>query len=331
MTNVKTDIQKILSLAGEDEFNRTSLEIFNLQASENKIYREFLSRLGKTPEAVSRPEDIPFLPVEFFRNHNVITGHGNPDLVFESSGTTGMLKSRHYVTDLSLYNESLTRGFRLFYGDPSDYLIVALMPSPAERPTGSLSYMVHHLINSGADRRSGFFNRNYDHVAGILNGALRDKKKCMLIGLSYALLDFAEANYSVPENVIVVETGGMKGRREEITREELHSRLMKSLGVKTIHSEYGMTELLSQAWSEGKGLFRTPPWMRIYVRELNDPFSISSEPGSSGAINIIDLANINSCSFIATWDLGRLHDKGRFEVLGRYDHSDIRGCNLLAG
>lgn len=331
MTNLKSDIRKIFSLAGEDEFNRTSLEIFNLQASENKIYCEFLGRLGKIPEAVTRPEDIPFLPVEFFRNHTVITGPGKPEMVFESSGTTGMLKSRHYVTDLSLYNESLTRGFHLFYGDPSDYLIAALMPSPAERPTGSLSYMVNHLINSGADSRSGFFNRNYDHVAGILKGALRDKKKCMLIGLSYSLLDFAEAKYSVPEDVIVVETGGMKGRREEITREELHSRLMKSLGVRAIHSEYGMTELLSQAWSEGKGLFRTPPWMRIYVRELNDPFSISSEPGSSGAINIIDLANINSCSFIATWDLGRLHDNGRFEVLGRYDHSDVRGCNLLAG
>ena len=322
---------RIFSLAGEEEFRKAALEIFNLQASENNIYREFLNRLGRDPSSVLNPEDIPFLPVEFFRNHIVVTGSGAPEIVFESSGTTGMTRSRHHVTDLSVYNESLTRGFCLFYGKPSDYLIAALMPSPEERPTGSLSYMVNLLIRSGADKMSGFFPRNYDHLSGILASALREGKKCILIGISYALLDFAEAKPGNLEKVIVVETGGMKGRREEITRVELHSRLMNNLGVKAIHSEYGMTELLSQAWSEGEGLFRCPPWMKIFVRELNDPLSVSSEPGSSGAINIIDLANINSCSFLATWDLGRLHQNGLFEVLGRYDHSDVRGCNLLAG
>jgi len=322
---------RIFSLAGEAEFMKAAIEIFMRQASENEIYREFLSCLGRDPASVRNTLDIPFLPVEFFRNHIVITGPGTPEIVFESSGTTAMVKSRHYVTDLSLYNESLLRGFDLFYGSPSHYLIAALMPSPEERPSGSLSYMVNHLIRSGADKRSGFFTRNYDHLAGILGDAVREGKKCILMGISYALLDFAEAKPMDLTEVIVVETGGMKGRREEITRGELHSRLMNNLGVRTIHSEYGMTELLSQAWSDGEGLFRCPPWMKILVRELNDPFSVSSEPGQAGALNIIDLANINSCSFIATWDLGRLHENGSFEVLGRYDHSDVRGCNLLAG
>lgn len=321
---------RIFNIKHPEEFEDIAIEVFHYQVQHNPVYRQFTEKLGIEINGVQRIEEIPFLPVEFFRNHTVITGSREAVMVFESTGTTGMVKSRHYITDPSLYDESLLRGFKLFYGDPRNYLFAALLPSYLERPNSSLIYMVNKLIDSGADERSRFFERGSWKLIDTLKLAAGEGKKVMLIGVSFALLDLAEKFSSDLSGIIIVETGGMKGRRKEITREELHNILIESFNVPAIHSEYGMTELLSQAWSQGKGKFSSPPWMKILVRELNDPLSVSAAPGKAGAINVIDLANINSCSFIATGDIGRLQSDGAFEVLGRYDHSETRGCNLMA-
>ncbi len=321
---------KIFGIKYPVEFQEAALEIFHYQTVNNKIYDQFIRSLGVRPEKVFRLDEIPFMPIEFFRYHEVITGEGKAETVFESTGTTGVKRSRHYITDLALYDRSLLEGFRYFYGDPEQYFIVALLPSYIDRPSSSLVYMVRKLIDSGADRRSCFVQEGSRKLINLIRKVLSEGRKAMLIGVSFALLDFAEKHKANLKGLIVVETGGMKGRRKEITREELHSVLIGRLGIETVHSEYGMTELLSQAWSQGGGLFSCPPWMQVMVREINDPLAVSSLPGKSGGINIIDLANINSCSFIATGDLGRLHEGDRFEVLGRFDHSEIRGCNLMA-
>ena len=321
--------EKIFSIANEADFNSLALEVFRLQASDNPVYSEYISQLGVNRDKIRNPSDIPFLPIDFFKSHKILTGTENDIIVFESSGTTGSSISRHYVTDLKLYEESFTRGFMHFYGDPGEYFFAALLPSYLERENSSLVYMADILMKISSDSRSGFYRDSPARLLKTLEEVSREKKKAMLIGVSFALMDIADKYSPDLSGITVVETGGMKGRRKEMIREEMHEFLKEHLHVDTVHSEYGMTELLSQAWSAGDGVFYTPPWMKIVLREINDPFSVISDPGMTGGINIIDLANINSCAFIATSDLGRIHKDGGFEVLGRFDNSDIRGCNLL--
>ncbi|MGQ9619676.1 MAG: acyltransferase [Bacteroidales bacterium] len=321
---------RIFSIKDTDEFEKIAFEVFHYQAENNSVYRQFINRLGISVQQVDRIERIPFLPAEFFRNQIIISGTRKACTFFESTGTTGITRSRHYIVDINLYDESLIRGFRFFYGNPGEYVITALLPSYIEQPASSLVYMVNKLIESGSDRRSMFIARSSWDFIDMLRVVLAEGKKAMLIGVSFALLDFAEKYPADLNGLIIAETGGMKGRRKEITRDELHSVIKNNFNVPVVHSEYGMTELLSQAWSSGGGIFSCPPWMKILVREINDPLSVSSAPGKTGGINVIDLANINSCSFVATGDIGRLHEEGRFEVLGRYDHSETRGCNLMA-
>jgi hypothetical protein len=250
-------------------------------------------------------------------------------MVFESSGTTGQNISRHYITDPGLYAESFLTCFRLFFGEPSQYFFGALLPSYVERANSSLVFMVARLIKESIDNRSGFFVNDTGKLLKALESVKADNIKGMLIGVSFALLDLAENLKTDLNGITVVETGGMKGKRKEITREELHFRLKKGLNIDTVYSEYGMTELLSQSWSAGNGLFRSPPWMKVLIRDSYDPLYVFSEPEISGGINVIDLANINSCSFISTGDLGKVHNDGTFEISGRFDNADIRGCNLL--
>ena len=269
--------------------------------------------------------------MEFFRNQKIVTGEYPVEMIFESSGTTGAAPGRHFITDLSLYEESFLKAFRLFYGDPGEYLIVALLPSYTEREGSSLLYMAKKLIKESHHPLSGFYKGDTGDLIYAIKKAKEETRKTLLLGVSFALLDLAEKLSPDLSGVIVMETGGMKGRRKEMTRSELHTILKSKLNVPSIHSEYGMTELISQAYSKGEGIFYCPPWMKILIRDPQDPLSLNTETGKTGGINIIDLANINSCSFIATGDLGRLHDDGGFEVLGRFDSSDIRGCNLLVG
>ncbi len=318
---------RIFSVKGIGDFLDTAFEIYQYQSVKNKLYSEYISYLGG--KEIKTITDIPFLPVEFFRNHRVITDGGDVEMVFESSGTTGTLRSRHYVTDLDLYEKSFSNAFRLFYGEPSDYCIAAMLPSYTERGNSSLVYMVQKLIEQSGHRYSGFYRGNPEDLISKISGMVRKGNKVILIGVTFALLDLARDLSPDFGGAIVMETGGMKGRRKELTREELHTILMKDLKVGSVHSEYGMTELLSQAYSTGGGIFNTPPWMKILIRDTHDPLSVTGQPGITGGINIIDLANINSCSFIATGDLGRLREDGGFEILGRFDNSDIRGCSLL--
>ncbi|HLP72525.1 MAG TPA: hypothetical protein VK155_06455 [Bacteroidales bacterium] len=310
-------------------FTSLSIELFNYQYANNPVYRSFVDYLGKDPGSVKELVEIPFMPVEFFRDHTVITGEIRVEMIFESSGTAGMITAKHFITDLRVYEESFLRGFRSFYGDPGRYIIAALLPSYTERAGSSLVYMADRLIKETGHKLSGFYKEDItDFIRKARNWRNRGRK-AMIIGVSFALLDLAESSGPDLKGFTVMETGGMKGRRREITREELHSALTSKLRLKAVHSEYGMTELLSQAYSKGKGLFRCPPWMKIILRDPQDPLSMIREPGKTGGINVIDLANINSCSFIATSDLGRISADGSFEVLGRFDNSDIRGCNLM--
>lgn len=308
------------------EFNACSLEIFRYQYLNNSIYRQFADAVGRAPEAVGRMEDIPFLPIEFFKTHRIVSGASTaPDVIFESSGTTGTEVSRHYVTDLELYRKSFMNGFERFYGHPSAYIILALLPSYLEQGNSSLVYMVNELIQAGGHPDSGFYLEASDDL---IQAVQRADRTVLLFGVTYALLDLAATEPSMGSNLIVLETGGMKGRRKEMIREALHGELCKAFQTETIHSEYGMTELLSQAYSAGKGIFKAPPWMKVMTRDPNDPLAWTGN-GKTGGINIIDLANVHSCSFLATQDLGRTFDDDSFEVLGRFDTSDIRGCNLL--
>lgn len=321
---------RIFNVNDEPGFASLSIEIFNYQYGNNPVYRSFVDFLGKDPVKIKEPGDIPFMPVEFFRNHTVITGEIRVEMIFESSGTAGMITSKHFVTDLKLYEESFLRGFRSFYGDPSDYIIAALLPSYTERAGSSLVYMADRLIKETKHTLSGFYKDNISEFIRKARGRRNRNRKVMLLGVSFALLDLAEKSGPDLSGFIVMETGGMKGRRKEITRAELHSILMQKLNIGSVHSEYGMTELLSQAYSKGDGYFKSPPWMKILLRDPQDPLTITYESGKTGGINIIDLTNMNSCSFIATSDLGRISDNGSFEVLGRFDNSDLRGCNLMA-
>jgi phenylacetate-coenzyme A ligase PaaK-like adenylate-forming protein len=320
---------RIFKINSRKAFQETALEVFNFQADNNPVYKEFIYNLGIKPEYVRTPGKIPFLPIELFRNHKVVTGTSPAEAVFESSGTTSITTSRHYVTDLGIYKESFFTGFRYFYGDPREYFFAGLLPSYIERRNSSLVYMVDRLINTSSDLHSGFFIDEIENMITALQTVKNEKRKGILIGISFALLDLAEKHSPDLSGITVVETGGMKGRRKEITRGELHSILKNGLNINSVHSEYGMTELLSQAWSKGDGLFYCPPWMKIIIRDAADPLSILENYAETGGINIIDLANLNSCSFIATNDLGKLYENGAFEVLGRFDSSDIRGCNLM--
>jgi phenylacetate-coenzyme A ligase PaaK-like adenylate-forming protein len=321
--------QRIFNIKNYNDFQEASLQIFNYQFDNNAVYHDFIISLGKNPSEVSTPADIPFLPVEFFRNHKIVSGNLPVEMIFESSGTTGATAGKHFINDLSLYEESFLNSFRLFYGEPEKFLITALLPSYTERKSSSLVYMADNLIRRSEYPASGFYTSNSEDLIHVLNEASKEKVSILLLGVSFALADLAENKSPDLSGVIVMETGGMKGRRKELTRYELHGILRTKFNVFSVHSEYGMTELLSQAYSKGDGIFYCPPWMKIFIRDPMDPLTLINEPGQTGGINIIDLANINSCSFIATSDLGKVQDDGGFEVLGRFDNSDIRGCNLM--
>ncbi|MDZ4806707.1 MAG: acyl transferase [Bacteroidota bacterium] len=308
-------------------FEALALEVFDFQSKNSPVYREYLQALKINPAAVTSLEQIPFLPVRFFKSHTVQTTLFEPATVFESSGTSGSIKSRHFVKDLSLYEESFTNGFELFYGPVNDWCIIGLLPSYLERNNSSLVFMVNKLIQLSNHPQSGFYLNEYEQLFTQLGELEKRKQKTLLFGVTFALLDFG-AKYPQPlQHTVVMETGGMKGRREELIREEVHERLCKNFGVTHIHSEYGMTELLSQAYSKRDGIFHCPAWMKLLVRDEEDPFIVKK--AGAGTINIIDLANIYSCSFIATDDIGKIHSNGSFEVLGRIDGSDLRGCSLM--
>lgn len=321
---------RIFKIASVEDFDQLTLEIFQYQSENNTVYKQFLAFLKFDTTSVKKIRDIPFLPIEFFKQFKVVTGKSESQEIFLSSGTTGSVQSKHFVTDLSVYEESYLKSFELFYGPIKDYTMLALLPSYQEREGSSLIYMVADLINKTNKPDSGFYLNDIDTLAKKLNDLNAKGSKILLIGVTYALLDLIEKYQFNLQKAIVMETGGMKGKRREMVREELHNKLCKGFGVTEIHSEYGMTELLSQAYSMGNGIFETPPWMKILIRDTEDAFTYLPN-FKSGGINVIDLANYNSCSFIATQDLGKLHSDNTFEVLGRFDHSDIRGCNLLIG
>jgi phenylacetate-coenzyme A ligase PaaK-like adenylate-forming protein len=318
----------VLDIASPEEFNTRTLEIFHFQYQNNPVYRQFCDLLKKDLAEVKKPEDIPFMPIEFFKTHKVQSGKYTSEAIFTSSGTTGHQTSKHFVSDLSLYVESFRRSFKRFYGNIEDYTILALLPSYLEREGSSLIYMVNDLIKRSKSNHSGFYLNDIYKLKEKMDSLEAEQKKILLIGVSFALLDLVEKFSFKLKNTVVMETGGMKGRRKEMIRAELHKILGNGFGVEKIHSEYGMTELLSQAYSYGDGIFECPPWMKIIIRDPEDALSLLP-PGKSGGINVIDLANINSCSFIATQDLGRNIGAGKTEILGRFDNSDIRGCNLL--
>ncbi len=328
MVQPGTFIDRIFTIRSEQDFNELALELFHHQYGHNEVYRMFSHSLGVKPSEVHHYSSIPFLPIEFFKTQSIITGEEKTVLRFTSSGTTGNNTSVHRVADSSLYERSFTTAFRLFYGDPASFIILALLPSYLEQENSSLVYMVRELIRLSGNPGSGFLLNDPAEMHHRLQAAAASGEKTILWGVSYALMDFCD-QYAFPfPGIIVMETGGMKGRRMEITREELHGYLKKGFGVQNIHSEYGMTELLSQAYSNRDGRFRTPPWMKVMIRESDDPLTLAA-PGKTGGINVIDLANVHSCAFIATQDLGKIRDDATFEVLGRFDNSDVRGCNLL--
>lgn len=316
-------------IADEATFLQQALRVFHYQYAQNALYRQFADSLGRTPEQVSQLEDIPFLPVSFFKNHQVLSAPYQPDMLFfESSGTTGRQNSRHYLADPSLYTRSFNYTFRQFYGPPSDYVFLCLLPSYLERQHASLVYMADALIKESGHVESGFFLHESATLANKLLQLKEKDKQVLLLGVTFALLDFAEAYPMDLSGIIVMETGGMKGRKEEWTRHQVHHFLAEQWQLEQVHAEYGMTELLSQAYADREGRFRCPGHMKVLLRDPNDPFEFHRK--GSGLINVIDLANIHSCAFIATDDIGRLHSDNSFEVLGRTDHSALRGCSLMA-
>ncbi|MDO6471100.1 acyl transferase [Maribacter sp. 1_MG-2023] len=318
----------IFDIQTEGDFLTQALRIFKLQYDNNAVYHDFCTYLNVKPDAVQTLEQIPFLPIEFFKSKEILSTTNTPEITFTSSGTTGNETSKHFVTDLSLYEQSYLKAFNHFYGDIADYCVLALLPSYLERTGSSLIYMADDLIKKSHHPESGFFLNEYEQLHELLLELQKTDTKILIIGVSFALLEFTEQYQMSLNNTIIMETGGMKGRRKEIVRQELHQLLSTGFGVQNIHSEYGMTELLSQAYSQGNGVFDCPAWMKILVRDTEDPLSYLNN-GKSGGINVIDLANINSCSFIATQDLGKINQDGTFEIIGRFDNSDIRGCNLM--
>lgn len=321
---------KILSAITEIQakgFEESARELFRYQAAYNPLYGRYLKLLHRDPAGIRRLEDIPFLPISLFKNHSVQTGEWHAETIFTSSSTTGQIPSRHPVRETNWYLENTRRGFRHFYGDPSAWRVLALLPSYLERTGSSLVAMADDFIRHSKHPDSGFFLADTDRLAAILQQR-KPGEKTLLLGVSFALLDFAEQYALNLRDVVIMETGGMKGRRKEITREELHAILKNAFQCPAIHSEYGMTELLSQAYSPGDGIFTPAPTLRPFVFEINDPFE-PLPPGRNGQLCFIDLANLDSCAFIATEDIGKLHPDGRFEVLGRMDTAEMRGCNLM--
>ena len=327
--------QDIFTISSQKQFEKIALKTFRFQYENNLVYREFCDFLNTDVQRVKSLEQIPFLPIQFFKSHKIVSNENPIQETFTSSGTTRMAASKHFVTDVSLYEESYRKGFSQFYGNIEDYVVLALLPSYLEREGSSLIYMVEDLIQKTNNPESGFYLHNHEELIEKLTTLDTSGQNVILIGVTYALLDLIEYSKSISfplwglgGSTIIMETGGMKGKRKEMIREELHEQLCKGFGVTAIHSEYGMTELLSQAYSLGNGVFECPSWMQILVRDTEDALTYVAD-GKTGGINVIDLANINSCSFIATQDLGKKNPNNSFEVLGRFDNSDIRGCNLM--
>lgn len=311
-------------------FEKLALDVFRYQHHTNAVYRAYCDAVKVEAGAVHSLLQIPFLPISFFKSHNVSSSANSIDgLYFESSGTTGMQPSRHVVPDRSLYEQSFRQAFAQFYGSVNDYCILGLLPSYLERQHSSLVYMVNDLVQQSGHPQSGFYLYDFEKLAQTLRSLQQAHQKTIFFGVTYALLDFAEQHPMPLQYTVIIETGGMKGRKQELLRQEVHGLLKKAFSLPAIHSEYGMTELLSQAYALENGVFQTPAWMRVLIREEDDPFAVTTN-AATGGINVIDLANIHSCSFIATEDAGRLHADGHFEVLGRLDHAEIRGCSLLA-
>jgi len=311
------------------QFKQHALELFKYQYENNTVYRSYCDLINNANSEVNEVHEIPFLPIQFFKSHTVSCVSKAPDKIFLSSKTTGQIASRHFVNDLKIYHKSFEKGFNGFYGSIKNYAILALLPSYLERENSSLVYMANHLIDQSKHPLSGFYLDEWDQLVNTLQKLEKEGQKTILLGVTFALLTLIEKKKLNLNNTIIMETGGMKGMRKELVREALHSLFKKGFGVKNIHSEYGMTELMSQAYSKDNGLYNCPPWMKVLIRSTDDPFEIIQEE-KTGALNIIDLANIESCAFIATQDLGKTHKDGSFEVLGRFDNAEIRGCNLIS-
>ncbi len=320
---------QLFAITTPQAFDACALQVFAYQSTHNWVYAQYLQYLGVDVTAVTTINQIPFLPVELFKSHTVLINNCTPSITFSSSSTTGTGQSLHHVPDVTIYEQSFTKAFQLFYGNVSNYAVLALLPSYQEREGSSLIYMVDALITQSNNATSGYFLNQNQQLYTTLLQLSASNTPTLLIGVSYALLDFIE-RYNLPQstNLIVMETGGMKGKRKELVKEELHQQLQQGFGVATIHSEYSMTELLSQAYSNANGLYSCPPWMRVLIRDVNDYKQVLPY-NTTGGVNVIDLANLYSCAFVATQDLGKLHAYNSFEILGRFDHSDIRGCNLL--
>ena len=319
---------EIFSISNNKQFEKIALQVFRFQYENNLVYQQFCDLIKVDKGSVKKINQIPFLPISFFKSHDVVANQNEIEVTFTSSGTTGIITSKHLVTDVSLYEESYRKAFSQFYGNIKDYAVLALLPSYLERTGSSLIYMIKDLIQLSNNENSGFYLHNHNDLIEKLIDLEKKDKNIILIGVTYALLDLIEKQNFNLKNTIIMETGGMKGKRKEMIREELHDQLCKGFGVSAIHSEYGMTELLSQAYSLGNGIFECPNWMQIHIRDTEDALSYLKN-GKTGGVNVIDLANINSCSFIATQDLGKKYDNNTFEILGRFDNSDIRGCNLM--
>ena len=315
------------------DFTLSALDTFRYQYEGNPVYRRFVDILGRSPQEVRNLEDIPFLPIRFFKSHKVVTGNDPVRRVFRSSGTSASGDSLHHVTDTGLYDRSLMAGFWRNYGDPRNWCILALLPNYLEKGDSSLVYMADQWMRAGGHPDSGFYLDQFDRLHETLKRLEAAGQQTLLLGVTYALLDFSERFPGRLEHVVVMETGGMKGRKREMIRAEVHDILKERWQLEAIHSEYGMTELLSQAYAPTDGLFSTPPWMRVLIRAEDDPFAktaIALDQPVTGLVDIIDLANSNACAFVSTDDVGRLHPDGRFEIIGRLDNSDLRGCSLLA-
>ena len=320
----------------KEKFESLALDLFHFQYENNAVYQQYVNALQIQVDTVQSVIQIPFLPIRFFKSHQVRTTLFDPATIFESSGTTGSVNSSHFIKDIGIYKESFTKGFELFYGPVKDWCIIGMLPSYPERQNSSLVYMVNELIKQSGNNNSGFYLHEYEPLFNLLTELEKKKQKTLLIGVTFGLLDFAEAYSShfskgLFNHTIIMETGGMKGRRKEMIRQEVHDILKTSFDVSLIQSEYGMTELLSQAYSDGNGIFRCPPWMKVLVRDEDDPLRMpySQNMAYVGAINIIDLANVYSCCFIAADDAGKVYSDGSFEVSGRIDNSDLRGCSLM--
>ena len=320
--------EDIFSIKHEREFEEIALALFHYQAEQVEVYTDFLKALSVNHETIIKIKDIPFLPIDFFKTHKIISKEKNAEITFSSSGTSSSITSQHFAADISIYRKSFLQCFETFYGKPDRYCILALLPSYLERRGSSLVFMADNLISQSKHFESGFYLNNYKELSEKLKLLLEQNQPTILLGVTYALLDLAEEFPIHFPELIIMETGGMKGKRKEMVREELHEILGNVFAVEQIHAEYGMTELLSQAYSKGSGIYRTPPWMKILIRDTNDPKNYLAA-NATGGINVVDLANVYSCSFIATQDLGKIHNDGSFEVLGRFDNSDLRGCNLM--